>query len=91
MRREHPVKTFTSWLGRRIPMPHPGIAEIARWCDGISDAREARVVAVHLARCVRCRAHAEILYDARAQMLLAMPERRRALTADLAGLLPLHR
>jgi hypothetical protein len=74
-----------------MPVPHPGIAEIARWCDGLSDAREARTVAVHLARCVRCREHAEILYDAREQSLLAVPERRHVLAVDLAAFWPIGR
>jgi hypothetical protein len=59
------MNRVVAWLRHRLPVPHPGIAEIVSWCDETSDASEARRVAMHLVTCARCRRHAELLYEAR--------------------------
>ncbi len=68
---------FVTWLRQRIPVPHPGIAEIVAWCDGKSGPTDARRVAMHLVTCARCRMHVELLNDARRKLLFSVAERGR--------------
>jgi anti-sigma factor RsiW len=63
-----------AWLRRRVPGPHPGITDIVTWCDGDSDAAEARRVAAHMFGCAQCRRHAELVYEARARHLCSAHE-----------------